>query len=195
MARVDLPSALALANDCATVDPDSNISVLNNIALRVAADNPAAAEQVLRLIPHATGRRWLPPAIVWKMATTDPARRLSSLVEEEERSFNDPRMYLFLALGLKSHDPAAANRAFQAAMQGIDRFMKQGARAAATQWEQWVLLPLVEQIDPGLVPEVFWRAIATRPATGNPRSDRESCAREVGSSSGLVRSRGGRSIV
>ena len=26
------------------------------------------------------------------------------------------------------------------------------------------LLPLVEQIDPSLVPEVFWRAVAARPA-------------------------------
>ncbi len=32
-----------------------------------------------------------------------------------------------------------------------------------------VLLPLVEQIDPALVPELFWRVVATRPSIGNPR--------------------------
>jgi hypothetical protein len=32
------------------------------------------------------------------------------------------------------------------------------------------VLPLVEQIDPALVPELFWRALATRLPTGNPRA-------------------------
>ncbi len=32
------------------------------------------------------------------------------------------------------------------------------------------VLPLVEQIDPTLVPEIFLRVIATRPPIGNPRS-------------------------
>ncbi len=32
-----------------------------------------------------------------------------------------------------------------------------------------VLLPLVEQIDATLLPEVFWRAIAMRPPIGDPR--------------------------
>jgi hypothetical protein len=31
-----------------------------------------------------------------------------------------------------------------------------------------VVLPMVEQIDPALVPELFWRAIATRLPAGNP---------------------------
>jgi hypothetical protein len=33
-----------------------------------------------------------------------------------------------------------------------------------------ILLPIVEQIDPALVPEYFWRIVATRPSVGNPRS-------------------------
>ena len=32
------------------------------------------------------------------------------------------------------------------------------------------MLPLAEQIDPALVPELFWRALATRQPPGNPRA-------------------------
>jgi hypothetical protein len=38
---------------------------------------------------------------------------------------------------------------------------------------QGILLPLVEQIDPALVPELFWRAVAMRPPRGNPHIVRE----------------------
>jgi hypothetical protein len=34
-------------------------------------------------------------------------------------------------------------------------------------------LPIIEQIDPALVPELFWRAVAMRPPRGNPHIDRE----------------------
>ncbi|MGC8642276.1 MAG: hypothetical protein ACP5XB_20635 [Isosphaeraceae bacterium] len=33
----------------------------------------------------------------------------------------------------------------------------------------WIVLPLVEQIDPALVPELFWRTVALRLPTGDPR--------------------------
>ena len=92
----------------------------------MAADNPAEAERVLRQVPQETGRDWLPAAIAWKMATVDPARA-QRLTEESQRYFDHPQTYLFLALGLKSRDKAAAHQAFQTAMQGIDRVMKEGA--------------------------------------------------------------------
>ena len=76
LARVDLPSALAIAKEF----PASRATipqrwVLWNIAFRLAADNPAEAERVLRQVPQETGRDWLPPAIAWKMAAVDPAVR------------------------------------------------------------------------------------------------------------------------
>jgi hypothetical protein len=107
------------------------------------------------------------------MAATDPARA-RRLVDESQRYYDHPQTYLFLALGLKARDPAAADEAFQKAMRGIDRLMKEGAEFSAMRGERGVVLPLVEQIDPALVPELFWRAIATRPPTGNPRSLRDS---------------------
>ena len=79
-------------------------------------------------------------------------------------------MYLFLALGLKSHDPTAAHQAFQIAMERFDRLMKQGVEHSPDLEARSFLLPLVEQIDPVLVPELFWRAVASRPSIGNPRT-------------------------
>jgi len=40
-------------------------------------------------------------------------------------------------------------------------------------------MPLVEQIDPTLVPEVFWRAVAARSPIGNPRSLNEGSLSEL----------------
>ena len=127
----------------------------------------------------------------WKMAKADPARA-RKLVEESQTQLDRPQLYLFLALGLKSRDPAAAHQAFQTAMQGIDRLMKEGPEYSAMQGGRWVVLPLVEQIDPALVPELFWRALATRLPTGNPRALHDSSAGQLGYASRLVRPRGGR---
>ena len=59
-------------------------------------------------------------------------------------------------------------------MQGIDRLMKEGEGYSLMLdylmlEARPVLLPLVEQIDPALVPSLFWRIVATRPSVGNPR--------------------------
>ena len=42
--------------------------MLRNIAFGLAADNPAEAERVLRMVPQEEGRNLAPPAIAWKMA-------------------------------------------------------------------------------------------------------------------------------
>ena len=53
-------------------------------------------------------------------------------------------------------------------MQGIDRLMQEDVEYSATARAREVLLPIVEQIDPALVPEYFWRIVAMRPSVGNP---------------------------
>ena len=138
-----------------------------NIALRIADENPVGAERVLRLVPKIPGEYWLPSLLAWKMAQVDPALA-QRLVDEAQRSEDHPQRYLFLALGLKSRDPAAAEEAFWKAIEGIDRVMKDGHKYMAMQGVRGVLLPIVEQIDPTLVPELFWRAVATRLPIGNP---------------------------
>ena len=73
--------------------------------------------------------------------------------------------------------------------------MNDGAEHSADARVRGVLLPMVEQIDPALVPELFWRIVATRPSTGDPRSVRRVIVQCVGYASGLVRSRCGRGVV
>ena len=172
LARVDLPSALAIAKDFPPSGADSANRMLRNIAFHLAAENPAEAERVLRQVSEETGRSWLPAGMAWKMAPIDPARA-ERLVQESQRYFDHPQTYLFLALGLKSRDKAAAHQAFQTAMQGIDRVMKEEAEDSPKLGPRQALLPLVEQIDPVLVPEFFWRVVATRRSIGNPRSASE----------------------
>jgi hypothetical protein len=168
LAHADLPAALAIAKQFPASGRESTTWVLRNIVFHLAEDNPAEAERVLRQISPETARDWFPPAIAWKMATVDPARA-QRLTEESQRYFDHPQSYLFLALGLKSRDQAAAVQAFQTAMRGIDRLMKDGAEYSNMLGFRQVLLPMVEQIDPALVPEFFWRIVATRPSVGNPR--------------------------
>ena len=103
------------------------------------------------------------------MAAVDPARA-RRLVDESQQQFDHPQAYLYLALGLKSHDMAAAEEAFQTAMRGIDRLMRDGPEYSRMLGFRQILLPMVEQIDPALVPEYFWRIVATRPSVGNPRA-------------------------
>jgi hypothetical protein len=170
LARVDLAAALAIAREFPANGRPSASSVLRNIALHLATDNPAEAERVMRLVPQEKGHYWLPPAIAWKMAAVDPGRAWK-LVDESQRYYDHPQAYLFLAVGLKPRDPAGADRAFQTALRGIDRLMKDGTEFSAMMGFRGIVLPLVEQIDPALVPELFWRTVATRPPTGNPRSD------------------------
>ena len=59
-------------------------------------------------------------------------------------------------------------------MQGIDRLMAEDAEYSDMLRSREILLPMVEQLDPALVPEYFWRIVATRPSVGDPRSVNES---------------------
>ncbi len=105
------------------------------------------------------------------MVPIDPAR-VQRLIERAQWWSDQTQANLFLGFGLKSRDEGAAHQAFQTAMRRLDELMKE---PAATQLlgARWILLPLVEQIDPALVPEYFWRIIAMRGPAGNPGSIRD----------------------
>jgi Carboxypeptidase regulatory-like domain len=165
LAHFDLPSALAIASALPTTGTYTANGALRLIAFHLAADNPAEAERVLRRVPQEAGREWVAPMMALRMAAADPARA-RKLADESKRSFNHPQVYLFLANGSKTRDPAAAREAFEIAMQGIDQLMTESSPMLDL---HEVLLPLVEQVDPTLVPEYFWRVVAARPPIGNPR--------------------------
>jgi hypothetical protein len=166
LARFDLKTALGIAHQFPDIGNWTGNALLRHIAFHLARDNPAEAERVLEQVPAGFKREWIVPIIVWRMAAADPARA-QRLTDESQRSCNHPQAYLFLAAGLKTRDPEAARQAFQTAMQGIDRLMADDSLLLEP---EEVLLPLVEQIDPALVPEYFWRLVAMRPSIGNPRS-------------------------
>ena len=150
LARVDLPAALAIVKNPNGDRAPARIQY--GIALRLIERDPAEAE---RLWTAAKGGRavLMDPTLCWKMATVDPARARRIIENLPGRAAFDPENFLSIALGSKTRDESASRRAFQAGLQGIDRRLEQSPeryqRTAGT------LLPIVERIDPALVPEVF----------------------------------------
>jgi hypothetical protein len=165
LARVDLPAALAIVKD---LDGDRDQGrIVYSIALRLVERDAAEAE---RLWKAAKGSRLVPmdPTLCWKMATVDPARARRIIEELPGRVEFDPDHFLFIALGAKTRDKSASRQAFQTGLQGIDRLLQE--HPERYQHTAGTLLPIVERIDPALVPEVFWRDVASRLPVGNPRS-------------------------
>jgi hypothetical protein len=171
LARLDATAALGIARELAANNRQEVNQILWNVALGLAEDNPAEAERVLRLVPQGKGRSWMHPVLAWKMALSDPARA-RRLADESQRYHDSPQTYLYLACGLKGRDPAAAEAAFWEGIKGIDRLLDEGAQRFAMKIRGGpaALMPLVEQIDPTLVSEVFWRALAARAPLANPRA-------------------------
>ena len=146
------------------------------------------------MVPRETGRDWLPsgsPGRWPRLIRHAPAGWLTS----RSGPSTTRRRTCFSRSGSKSRDLAAARQAFQTAMQGIDRLMKDGVEYSNMLTSRQILLPMVEQIDPALVPEYFWRIVATRPSVGNPRSVDATSASALIAASGLVRPRCGRGLV
>jgi hypothetical protein len=166
LARVDLSEALAIVRE--GVQGDSSLAgrAFATIARQLAADDPAEAERIWGLIPLLTERDAQLAELAMKMAAADPGRawRLS---DDGQREVDQPQRYLLLAHALRSRDPAGALKAFQIAMDGLDRWI-QSAKAPSVREPYQVVLPLVEQIDPALVPEYLWRLLALRPAPRDP---------------------------
>jgi hypothetical protein len=163
LARVDLPAALAITKD---LDGMPQGRILGSISLRLIDQDPAAAERVWN---ETRGKRRLyiqDPILCWKMATVDPARARRAIEGLPATEFH-PQSYLFLALGSKDRDEVISRQAFQDGLDGLDALLRE--RPERYQIDAGRLLPLVERIDPGLVPELFWRDVSSRLPVGNPR--------------------------
>ena len=68
----------------------------------------------------------------------------------------------------KARDEYFSRQVFRTALQGLDRIMEE--RPEQYNLLARPLLPMVERIDPALVPEVFWHDVASRLPYGNPRA-------------------------
>ncbi len=165
LARVDLPAALAIAKEFD--GSRSQGRILGGIAFRLIDQNPAEAERVWnqtkgksRLVPQD-------PTLCWKMAAVDPARA-RRVVEGLGTTQFSPHDYFFLALGTKVRDEPFSRECFQIAVRGIGQLSQDSPERY--QHFAGMLLPIVERIDPALVPEVFWLDVASRLPVGNPRT-------------------------
>ena len=77
---------------------------------------------------------------------------------------------MFLALGLKERDRNEAVATFREGVRQLDRLADSGGDVMRDM-EIAALTMVAEQIDPSLVPEIFWRALAARPPSGDPRDE------------------------
>jgi hypothetical protein len=165
LARIDLPAALAIAKEFDGSRDQG--SILGGIAYRLIDQNPAEAERLWNQTKGRLGRARTIVALCWRMAAVDPARARRG-IEIEVGTPLRPELYLFLALGSMGRDASASREAFQAGLDGIDRQLRE--RPELYLPDAGELLPIVERIDPGLVPELFWRDVSSRLPVGNPRN-------------------------
>ena len=166
LARVDLPAAEAIARDFKGASNEGRI--LGNMAFYLADTSPADAERLWRQSAEKMGGlRMMDLVLCWKLAGVDPARALR-VVDALPNISLTPEKYFYVAVGARARDESLARQSFQTALQGLDRMMEERPLQAtgAVLW----LLPVVEGIDPGLVPEILWRLVASRLPYGNPRA-------------------------
>ncbi|QEH35537.1 Dioxygenase [Aquisphaera giovannonii] len=168
MAWLDPKAAVELMRG---VGPDRwHERILANIAIRAAHEHPAEAEEVLNAFREPTWRVNAVPRICRRMAGKDPdrARRIAaSQPVSSERAY----AWTFLALGLRASDPAASREALDRAVAEIDAVAPGDPRESWSGNAAASILPLVEELAPDVVEEVFWHAVALQPADEDPRED------------------------
>jgi hypothetical protein len=166
LGRVDLPAALALAEG---IDgPNDRCLLFGNIAARLAASDPAAAERLLEKIKGL--RRDFGPTLrtCQNMARADlPRARRIALAQEDVGS--RAAALVFVAYGLPASERAAARGLVRQALEEVDRGWDTSVRSLGNALP--ALMPLVESIDPALVPELFWRAVAGLAVGNDPRDE------------------------
>jgi hypothetical protein len=177
VARADPAAAVALATEVATKISNRAGRTYMLLASEIAAQDPAEAERVWGLIPTKEEREHALLKVAPKIAEVDPDRAWR-ITDSTQQEFDHPQRYLFLAHGLRSRDPAGARRAFYVAMDGFDQRIGDSRSLGPLRMFQ-IALPFVEQVDPALVPEYFWRILALRPARGDVNEWDHSLAGEL----------------
>jgi hypothetical protein len=167
LARVEPDAALTLIKDVGTMRWRQR--VYGNIASRLAFEHPAEAEAVLNQVEEPIWRIYSAPRICRRLVRNDLARAkriAASLPNPSERAY----AWIFLADGLSASDRTGASAALDQALRELDSINHQNAspydaNAAGS------ILPLVEQIAPDRVAEVFWRSVAVHAPLDDPRTD------------------------
>jgi hypothetical protein len=172
LARFDLPAAMALASDLSERHKDR---VRCLMASQLAGTNPAESERLWNEAKGSVYSEML--EVCWRLASSDPVRARRIAAKAAERG--DPNYYIVLALGLAPRDKAAARAALQEGIDWVDRRMDDPLSDFRVGGFLRTALEVVDRIDPALAADVFWRYLATRPSSINPRDP-------IGPYSGLV---------
>ncbi len=163
LGRVDLPAALALLGG---VDQaESHVVAIGNLAARIAAINPAEAERLVRKIRGLRESFGVTLRTCQNMARADLPRARRIAMDLERSGFRAGAL-IFTAYGLPASEGQAARDVIRQALAELDR------ASDPLDWSRSYIsgyLPLVEAIDPALVPELFWRAVGNLAIADDPR--------------------------
>ncbi len=172
----------AFAEELSQIDPEAAIKLaesvrreqspfpdrhLINVAQELASRDPVVAERIVRGIKPSFQLSRSLPRLAHAMAAkdSDRARRLLELVDEPHDPFAHAYTLGMIALVLADSDKPAATERLREAFDDLERRAPEGPQGLNSQDAATVaatLLPVVERIDPSLVPEFFWRAASFR---------------------------------
>ncbi len=203
LARAALPGYArgAFAEELAQVDPDAGLALMEgvdggpepdrhliNLVQELASRDPARAEAALERLKKPESLRLYLSRIAHAMATKDPERarrlvdRAGTLGDlDGYTAYAQPHARGMIALAVAEADRPLALALIQQAFADLGRMHadgttgRAGAQDAAT--VAAALLPVVERVDPALVPEYFWRAASLgdrRLASTKERAEHES---------------------
>ena len=175
LARLDPDQILAHLQKLQSVQalPGYRDRALTQIAVQLATDHPALAEQVFNLREGGNAQSFTALEVMRlcrRLAGVDPPRA-GRVVD----SISDPATracgFAYVALGLAEKDRAGASDAIDRAIREIDRLRESvlapepstGVFNLYASNPAAVILPVVERVAPDRLAEVFWRAVALHP--------------------------------
>jgi hypothetical protein len=167
LSAVDLPAALELIKDL-SIDQGDSCRHHGNIAHIVAGTNPAEAERILGLMrnnSNETGSDQYASRVCYRMAPVDleRAKRIAAGVTDP---YQKAQAHAVMAQALAKAQPTVARELLSQAFDVLEESIKDGKDHFDGQHDPSTVaaafLPVVEQIDPQLVDEFLWRAIALR---------------------------------
>lgn len=173
LARVDLPAAIELMHEIG--EDRVRQSTFGRMAFRLAASQPAEAEQLLERIDDSYRLdEWLAPNC-WRMAAVDPVRA-GRLVDRMTSPYLKAHALGLMARSRAASDPSQARLWLDQAFEVLDGVIAAG-EPRLSGWHNaamvaGALVAAAEQIDPQLVPEYFWRAVACRRSHSAVEEDR-----------------------
>ncbi|MGP0065699.1 MAG: carboxypeptidase regulatory-like domain-containing protein [Isosphaeraceae bacterium] len=175
LAPTDPTAALAIARDFKGARVGGSFRVV--LGLRMMEQDPTEA---LWFWKEMHGIRSVGiPAVLARLPMGDPARALRFFENSKLTNLTSFRaeVYSSLALGYQKRDEPASRRAIDEVMRAFDGLMHE--RPEQLHSGHISLLPVIERIDPSLVPEFFWRYVASRPPSANPRTTSVYSPREL----------------